>query len=166
MKEINVIESYMTKLYKGILTITLLSLLAAVSTLFGLKAFGFYRTVSWSSLAVFGVTNVIYTIIGVYLVRNGIENDVVKPVMMKRAKLFMTLIIVIQFNFILYLVPSKEVWAFLFYFILLEAFFFDHVLIAVTCSSIFISLIVFSFLKSQDLLPVRNEIFIPELILK
>ena len=166
MKEINVIDTYMTKLYKGILTITLLSLLAAVSTLFGLKAFGFYGTVSWSALSVFGLTNVIYTFIGIYLVRNGIEDDVVKPVMMKRAKLFMTIIIVIQFNFILYLIPSKEAWAFLFYFILIEAFFFDHVLIAVTCGSIFISLIICSFLNSQELLPVKNELFVPELILK
>lgn len=166
MKEINVIDTYMAKLYKGILSITLLSLMAAVSTLFGLKMLGFYRTVNWSALSAFGATNVIYTIIGIYLIRNGIENEVVKPIMMKRAKVFMTFIIVIQFNFILYLIPSKEVWAFLFYFILLEAFFFDHVLIAVTCSSIFISLIVCSFLKSQALLPVRNEIFIPELILK
>ena len=71
MKEINVIDTYMAKLYKGILSITLLSLMAAVSTLFGLKMLGFYRTVNWSALSAFGAANVIYTIIGIYLIRKA-----------------------------------------------------------------------------------------------
>lgn len=73
---------------------------------------------------------------------------------------------IIQFNFITYLVPSREFWAYTFFFLILAAFFLDFKLTAATSAGILISVIISSVLKAEENLPVFDEYIVPEMVLR
>ena len=69
----------------------------------------------------------------------------------------------IQFNFILYMIPSREFWAYSFLFIILTSLFLDRKMVLVTIIEIGLSLVVSWGVNGDSSLPVKNELFTPEL---
>lgn len=165
MKQISAIDAYMAKVYKWIMILVMVSVTAGGFDFVGMKLLGFYPTVGWVPLIIFVGTNIIYDIIGARLIRSATRDGVVSPKMMFYGKGYLTILLIVQFNFILYMIPSREFWAFIFYFALVEAFFLDYKLIAILIGALCTSVVVGSIIK-PGILPEQDQLFFPEMALR
>jgi len=168
----SVIKEYMGMVYTIVILVITGACLCAGVTFSLLKALGFYPTVSWIALGIFVLTCLLYFTIGFFLIKNAYIIDaatgkkMIRPKMLRNGKLFVTVILIIQFNFISYLIPSREFWAYTFFFVILSAFFLDVKMVSAISGGIAASLIIASIIKAQALLPVMDAYFIPELVLR
>ena len=69
-----------------------------------------------------------------------------------------------QFNYILYLIPSTEFWAFAFLFTVAMALFLDSRMVLVTGAEIAVSLIVSWVVRGDVLMPVHDALFVPNMV--
>ena len=163
-KTLTAMDEYVNKVY-----IMVLLLIPGACQCAGLvytleKVFGLFPTVSWLALILFDFTCFIYLVTGIYFVKTGCTNGYVKPKKLKHGKIFIMIVMLIQFNFILYMIPSSDFWGFSFYFVLLAAFFLDAKMIAVVIAEIGGSLVLSWLIHGATLLPVKNEYFIPNMV--
>lgn len=128
------------------------------------KIFGLFPTVSWLALIIFDITCLLYLIIGIYFVRTGFVDGFVSKGKLKAAKIFLVIIMFTQYNFILYMIPSTEFWGYALLFVIAVAFFLDTKIVVITALEITVSLIVSWFLSGDTLLPVKDALFIPNII--
>lgn len=128
------------------------------------KILGLFPTVNWIALIIFDITCLIYLGTGIYFVRTGFVEGIVSPVKLKAAKIFLVVIMFTQYNFILYMIPSTEFWGYALLFVIATAFFLDVKMVLATAIEISISLIVSAFLSGDTLLPVKDMLFIPNII--
>ena len=128
------------------------------------KFLGFFPTVSWTALVIFDVTCLIYLCMGIYFVRTGFVEGYVSSSKLKAAKLFLVIIMFVQFNFILYMIPSTEFWGYALLFVIAVALFLDVRIVLITALEISASLAVSWFISGDTLLPVRDSLFIPNII--
>lgn len=128
------------------------------------KALGWLPTVSWIAIIFFDFTCLIYLVIGIYFIKTGFENGLVNARKLRQGKIYIVAIMFIQFNFILYMIPSSDFWAFAFFFVILTAFFLDTTMVGIAVIEISLSLVVSWILRNNVLLPVRNEFFLPNMI--
>lgn len=163
---LNVLELYMTKVYVWIMLIVTGSITCAGITFTFLKIIGQYPTVSWSSLLIFLATDITYVVISIILIKKAIVNGKLRSDILKLGKIFLFLVELIQYNFILYLIPSREFWAFTFFFVILTAFFLDVRYTSTLSGCIAISYVIFAVTKWKVGLPVQDSLFIPELVLR
>lgn len=128
-----------------------------------LKITGFLPSVSWTALIIFDVTCLIYLAIGFFFVKTGFEGGGVKPSSLKAGKIYAAVILLIQWNFIQYMIPAKDFWGFAFFFVVLTTFFLDYKLVIATSAEIAVSLVIAWIVRAQILLPARDEMFITNL---
>lgn len=157
------IDAYLTAVYKwGI--ITLVSAAMCAATLYTVMNIMGFIKISWTALIIFVIMDIIYFIFGIFLVKTSIENGYLKEGRLRIGKLFTAAVVVIQWNYILYMVPSRTFWGFLFFFIILIGFFLDLKLVITDGVICIISLIVSWFLIGNNL-PIKDELFISDLIM-
>ncbi len=125
-----------------------------------MKLMGWIPPVSWTALLIFDVTCLIYLGIGIYFIKTGFEDGIVKASSLKAGKIFVAVIMLIQWNFIQYMVPAGDFWGFAFFFVVLTTFFLDYKLVAITSVEIVVSLVIGWFVKGAVLLPAQGEMFI------
>lgn len=128
------------------------------------KILGLFPTVSWLALLIFDMTCLLYLAIGIYFVKTGFEGGLVRPRKLKAAKIFLVIIMFTQYNFILYMIPSTEFWGYALLFVIAVAFFIDVKVVLITAVEITASLFVSWFIKGDVLLPVKDALFIPNII--
>lgn len=128
------------------------------------KLLGLFPTVNWMALIIFDVSCLVYLAIGIYFVKTGFVDGIVSPQKLKTAKIFLAIIMFTQFNFILYLIPSTEFWGYALLFVIAVAFFIDVKVVLITTSEIMVSLIVSWFVRGHALLPVKDALFLPNVI--
>lgn len=128
------------------------------------KFLGLFPTVSWLALIIFDITCLVYLSIGIYFVKTGFTDGFVSARKLKAAKIFLVIIMFTQYNFILYMIPSTEFWGYALLFVIAVAFFVDVKIVIITASEIMASLAVSWFVKGGDLLPVKDALFIPNVI--
>lgn len=166
-----VVEEYLGKVFAlSILTIT--GMCTSAGIIFSiLKAIGFYPTVSWIALSIFLGTCLIYLISGIIIIKNSYITDAdgtkrVRPDMLKRGKIFITVIILIQFNYISYMIPSRGFWSFCFLFVIVSAFFIDVKMVSACAVEIILSLLVSNIIRGSVLWPPEDRYFVPEQLLR
>ena len=120
--------------------------------------------VSWTALIIFVVMDILYFIFGLFLVKTSIEDGYLKDGRLRIGKLFAASVVVIQWNYIIYMVPSRTFWGFLFFFIILVGFFLDLKLVLADGILCIISLVISWFAIGNNL-PVKDELFISDLIM-
>ena len=86
------------------------------------KIFGLFPTVNWLALIIFDITCLLYVLIGFYFIKTVSINGFVCPNKLKAAKIFLVVIMFIQYNFILYMIPSTEFWGYAFLFVITVSF--------------------------------------------
>lgn len=128
------------------------------------KIVGWLPTVSWPALLIFDATCLMYLATGIYFVRTGFKDGVVAPNKLKAGKIFLVVIMLIQFNFILYMIPATDFWGFAFFFVILTSFFLDYRMVAATSIEIAGSVVASWFLWGEIHLPVQNEFFIVNIL--
>lgn len=128
------------------------------------KILGFFPTVNWLALVIFDTTCLIYLATGIYFIRTGFVDGYVSAARLKAAKFFLVIIMFIQYNFILYMIPSTEFWGFALLFVIATAFFLDVKMVLATAIEISASLAVSAFLNGDTSLPIKDALFIPNVI--
>lgn len=159
--ERSIIDEYMSKVFVWVFVLIFGAVTAAAAFMITMKSFGFYSTVAWRILLLWVGTCLIYDIIGFVLVKKTIVDGILNPKMASISKKVLYVILMVQFNFMLWLVPSKIFYTFAFFFVILIAFFFDVILLRLSILGYTISLVI-AFLFKTGLLPEQNELFIPE----
>lgn len=164
-KSLTALEEYIKNVYRLVLFIVPGACLCAGLTFTVEKLIGWYPTVSWAALIIFDITCLIYLLIGIYFIKNGVSADgMINQNKLKAGKVYIVLVMLIQFNFILYMIPFGEFWAFSFFFVILTAFFLDCRMVFITICEVFLSLIVSWFLWGEITLPARDSLFMPNMV--
>lgn len=159
MKYSSALDEYINKVY-----ILVLLLVPGACECAGLaytfsKIIGWLPTVNWVALIIFDITCLIYLAIGIFFIKTGIKDNYVMPGKLKAGKIFLVVIMFIQFNFILYMVPATDFWGFAFFFVILTAFFLDYKMVAITSLEISASIIASWFLYGEIHLPAKDGHF-------
>lgn len=123
------------------------------------KFMGWLPTVNWVALIIFDITCLLYLAISIYFIKTGIKDGYVIEDKLKAGKIFLVLIMFIQFNFIVYMIPATDFWGFAFFFVVLMAFFLDYRMVAVTAVEIGASIVVSWFTYGSVHLPAKNVNF-------
>ena len=160
------VDVYMSIVYKwGVLALVTAAMCATI-TFVTEKALGLYSNVSWLPLGIFAAMDVVCFFIGVYLVKTAFDDDgFLKEGKLKIGKLFTSLLVVVQWNYIVYLIPSRTFWGFIFFFIILVAFFLDVKLLLIDGIICAVSLIIGWFVPVTTLLPVKDELYISDIVM-
>ncbi len=162
-KKKSAFDAYLTAVYKwGIITLVSAAMCAAslytIMNLIGLIK------VSWTALIIFDIMDILFFVFGFFLVKTSIEDGYLKDGRLLIGKLFAASVVVIQWNYIIYMVPSRTFWGFLFFFIILVGFFLDLKLVLADGILCIISLVISWFAIGNNL-PVKDELFISDLIM-
>ena len=165
--EMSALDAYLNRVYKIIILMSPIAAMMAAITFTIFKLVGWYEVVSTTALVIFDLTNVIYITIAIYLFRTCIGSDgLLRKDKLRTGKIFITSVILIQWNFISYMVPAREFWAYAFFFIVLAVFFFDMKMIAFVAGGIVISIIISWNINGENLMMLPGEYFMPDLILR
>lgn len=164
MKHLTALDEYINRVY-----VLVLLMIPGAATCAGLlytleRFIGFLPGVPWVPLIVLDITCIIYLGTGLFFIRTGFENGVVAAAKLKAGKLFLVTVCLIQFNFILYLIPATDFWGFAFYFVILMSFFLDYKMVAAASAGIAASLVVAGILKGTVHLPVHDTYFMANLL--
>lgn len=163
-KSLTALEEYLNKVYVIVVLILPVACQCAGLVYTFEKLFGWLPTVSWVALIVFDITCLIYLAVGIYFVKTGFKDGRVNPVKMRHVKIYVVIVILIQFNFILYMIPSSDFWGFAFFFVILPAFLLDTKVVMASDIVILLSLAVSWIVRSDELLPVRDKMFIANMV--
>lgn len=128
------------------------------------KIMGWLPTVSWLALIVFDITCLIYLSIGIFLIKTGFTDGLVNSSKLKFGKIYLVVIMIIQYNFITYMIPAKDFWGFAFFFVLLLTFFLDYKMVAVAAAGIAASQVVAWIVRADVFLPEKDTMFIANLV--
>ncbi|GFZ34569.1 hypothetical protein CSC2_50950 [Clostridium zeae] len=158
------IIDFQKKTLKFVLIIYSVSALMAGTVFIGMKVMNLYPEISWSSLYIL----MALTLFEVILFRLGYKWAMKDAQSWKRGLAFLkaSLVIICYVNYIYltWMVPSKELWLVVFYFILLSALLFDHKL---TLISVGVSILsqIYIFFSNSNLLP-ENQVFLREIVIR
>ena len=162
-KKKTAVEVYQSVVFKwGIITLVCACMCAAILYTM-LKIMGLFPAVSWSALIVFDIMDVAFLVGGFWLVNTSFEGGYLKEGRLRIGKMFAFLVLLIQWNYILYMVPSKTFWGFLFFFVILMGFFLDIKLAVGFCCLSILSLLISWFICGNNM-PARNSMFITDII--
>ncbi|MCM1256394.1 MAG: methyl-accepting chemotaxis protein [Roseburia sp.] len=158
-KNLTALDVYINKIYPiTLLSITLACLSAGIAYTIN-RTQGIFSFTPFYVFFIFDFTNIVYLLAAIYLIKTGYENGTVKPSKLKHSKIFLVTIMFIQFNFILYMAPSREFWAFAFLFTLVTGLLLDSRMVLITMSGILLSLAASWFINGEKLLPLKDELF-------
>ncbi len=166
-KEMSALDAYLNKVYKIIILVPPIAALMASVTFTIFKIVGWYEVVNPVALVIFDLSDITYLIIAIYFYRTGFDaQGILRHDKLKAGKIFISAVIIIQWNFISYMVPAREWWAFAFFFIALAIFFFDMKMITCVTGGVVISTIISWILNGENLLMPDSKYFMPDFILR
>lgn len=142
---VEILQEYRKKVVVFVLAITCFSATAAAVVLPGMKLFGLYPTVSMGICGIFIAIIVIEDIIGVYLIRQSLKQEVLSNKLESLVKNFLLILLILNINLITWIFPSKESWMFVFYFLILMAFFLDIKFVLKSSIALVISIVILFF---------------------
>ena len=165
-KKRTAVDVYISTVFKwGVLALVTAAMCATVTFVVE-KALGLYSGVSWLPLGLFATMDIVCFCIGVYIVKTSFDEDgFLKDGRLKLGKFFTSLVVVVQWNYIVYMIPSRTFWGFLFFFIILVAFFLDLKLLLADGLLCAISLVIGWFVPATTLLPVKDELYISDIVM-
>ncbi|TDT62814.1 methyl-accepting chemotaxis protein [Fonticella tunisiensis] len=163
-KRVSTIESYQRKTLKFVLTIYSISAFLAGVLFIGMKLLGLYYEISWRKLIILAGLVAVELAIFMTMYKITVKNA---ESWKKRFPLLKCIILIISYTnyaYLVFMVPSKELWISVFYFIILGALFLDVRMITI---SIIISIgcQVAAFAINPLLMP-ENQVFVRELIIR
>lgn len=164
VKNLSALDEYINKVYVLVLLLVPGACQCAGILYTFEKIMGWMPTVSWTALIIFDITCLIYLFTGIYFVKTGFADGIVKQSKLKYGKIFLVVIMFIQYNFILYMIPATDFWGFAFFFVILTSFFLDYKMVAVTSAEIAVSIFLSWFVIGDITLPAKDDFFIINLL--
>lgn len=160
---INGIVKYQNKILKFILILYSISAGAAGILFLFLKFIGFYNEVMWKYFIIFLGMVVIELVIFKVLYNSTLKSNNLEKVV-RTLKILLLLICYINYMYLIFMIPSKELWVCIFYFIILGALFLDLRLTIVSATISILCQIILFFLNPQ-VLPDK-QFFMREIFLR
>ncbi len=165
-KKKTAVEVYLSTVFKWGLIILVSACMCATIMFNTEKILGFYPETPWIALILFALMDITFFIIAVCIVRTSFDADgYLKEGRLKVGKIFSLVVLVIQWNYLLYMIPSRTFWGFLFFFLILIAFFLDIKLVLGSGLICMISLFIAWAVNGENLLPVKDELFLADIIM-
>lgn len=165
-KKKTTVEVYLSAVFKWGLIIMVSACMCAAVTFNVEKMFGLYSNVPWMALILFTVMDVLFFATALLIVKTSYDEEgYLKEGRLKAGKLFSAVILIIQWNYILYLIPSRTFWGFLFFFLILMAFFLDIKLVLTTGLICTVSLFIGWGVRGTSLMPVKDDLFLTDILL-
>lgn len=165
-KKKTAVEVYLSTVFKWGLIILVSACMCATVTFNTEKLFGLYPNVPWLATIGLGIMDLIFFAIAILIVRTSFDKDgYLKDGRLKLGKIFSVVVLVIQWNYLLYMLPTRTFWGFLFFFLILMAFFLDIKMLLGSGIACMISLFIGWVVKGTELLPVKDELFLTDVII-
>ena len=165
-KKKTVVEVYLSVVFKWGLIILVSACMCATVMFNTEKLLGFYPDVKWITLILFSLMDITFFIAAILIVKTAFDEDgYLKDGKLKIGKLFSACVLIIQWNYLLYMLPSRTFWGFLFFFLILMAFFLDIKLVLISGLACMVSLFIGWAVRGTDLLPVKDELFLADVIM-
>ena len=121
--EMSALDAYLNRVYKIIILMPPIAAMMAAICFTIFKIIGWYADVNTTALIIFDISDVMYLSIAIWLFRTCIDKDgLLRQDKLKIGKIFISVIILIQWNFISYMIPAREWWAFAFFLLCLLYF--------------------------------------------
>ncbi len=159
-------EVYLSTVFKWGLIILVCACMCATVMFNTEKLFGLYPTVPWLATIGLGIMDITFFVIALYIIKSSFDKDgYLKEGRLIIGKIFSVVVLVIQWNYLLYMLPTRTFWGFLFFFLILIAFFLDIKLLLISGLACMISLFIGWFIRGTDLLPVKDELFLTDVIM-
>lgn len=160
------VEVYLSTVFKWGLIILVSACMCATVTFNTEKLFGLYPAVPWAATIGLAVMDAAFFAIAVAIVRTSFDGDgYLKDGRLRVGKIFSVVVLVIQWNYLLYMLPTRTFWGFLFFFLILMAFFLDVKMLLGSGLVCMISLFIAWFIKGTELLPVKDELFLTDVLI-
>lgn len=160
------VEVYLSTVFKWGLIILVSACMCATVMFNTEKMFGLYPAVPWLATIGLGIMDVIFFVTAIIIIKTSFDNDgYLKEGRLRVGKIFSVVILVLQWNYLLYMLPSRTFWGFLFFFLILIAFFLDIKLLLGGGLACMVSLFIGWVIKGTDLLPVKDELFLADVIM-
>lgn len=157
-------EIYLASVYKWGMIVLICACICADVVYTVMKWTGLYPTVSWMALMLFDVMDFTFAVTSFFLLKKSIKNGVMDEKKLKEGKIFAFFVLLIQWNFILYMIPSRTFWGFFSFFVILICFFLDLRMILTFGASLMLSLFTAWCIMGSSLLADKEEIFLPDQI--
>ena len=165
-KKKTAVEVYLAAVFKWGLIILVCACMCATAMFNGEKIFGLYPEVPWLALILFAAMDVTFFVTAFLIVKSSFEKDgSLKAGRLKLGKIFSSIVLVVQWNYILYMIPSRTFWGFLFFFLILIAFFLDIKLLLFNGLACMVSLFIAWVVHGTYLLPVKDELFLTDILM-
>ncbi len=165
-KKKTAVEVYLSTVFKWGLIILVSACMCATVMFNTEKIFGLYPTVPWLATIGLGIMDSAFFIIAILIVKTSFDPDgYLKEGRLRIGKIFSVAILVIQWNYLLYMLPTRTFWGFLFFFLILVAFFLDIKMLLFSGIACMISLFIGWFVRGTDLLPVKDELFLSDTLM-
>lgn len=160
------VEVYLSTVFKWGLIILVCACMCATVMFNTEKIFGLYPAVPWLATIGLGIMDIIFFAIAIIIIRTSFDEEgYLVEGRLKIGKIFSVVVLVLQWNYLLYMLPSRTFWGFLFFFLILVAFFLDIKLLLGSGLACMVSLFIGWFIKGTDLLPVKDELFLADIIM-
>ncbi|MDE7018693.1 MAG: hypothetical protein K2P65_14195 [Lachnospiraceae bacterium] len=160
------IEVYLSTVFKWGLIILVCACMCATVMFNTEKIFGLYPSVPWLATIGLGIMDVIFFAIAIIIIKTSFDEEgYLLEGRLKVGKIFSVVALVLQWNYLLYMLPSRTFWGFLFFFLILIAFFLDIKMLLGSGLACMVSLFIGWFIKGTDLLPVKDELFLADIIM-
>ena len=124
----NIIRNYWKSVYHYILLIVPSYCLCAGTFITIFKLLGKYPEISWFQIGLFDFTQLVDFGITFYFIYQNKKDSSYFLTHIFSVKAFITISLTIQYNFLLYLLPTEYTWGCTFLFFLIPVFFFDTVM--------------------------------------
>lgn len=165
-KKKTAVEVYLSTVFKWGLIILVCACMCATVMFNTEKMFGLYPTVPWLATIGLGIMDSIFFAGAMLIIKTSFDKDGnLKDGRLRIGKIFSVTVLVIQWNYLLYMLPTRTFWGFLFFFLILIAFFLDIKLLLISGLACMASLFIGWFIRGTDLLPVKDELFITDIIM-
>ncbi|QUH21208.1 methyl-accepting chemotaxis protein [Alkaliphilus sp. B6464] len=160
----NTIVDYQKKTLKVVLIIYSISGFMAMLAFSLMKYLGLYDSIQWGSLGIFGILITIETILFFILHKRTVVNENFNEKIFKQLKVLIFILTFVNYLYLIFMVPSKELWMSVFYFIILGALFLDIKLnIAFIVTGMLCQVIIF---KLYPIALPGQEVFLQEMIMR
>lgn len=167
LKDLSAYDIYIRRIFKSVVLLATSAAICAGTVFTVEKAMGWLPDVSWPGLIVFDISCVFYLVLSiVYMNASTTEDGFVIPSRFRIGKVFYAILICVQWNFISYLIPLTDFWAYAAFFILLSVFFFDTKLVDCLIAELTISIAVSWIIKGPELISPEGNAFEANMIIR
>lgn len=165
-KKKTAVEVYLSTVFKWGLIILVSACMCATVMFNTEKMFGLYPTVPWLATIGLGIMDSAFFVIAILIIKSSFDQEgCLKEGRLRIGKIFSVVVLVIQWNYLLYMLPTRTFWGFLFFFLILMAFFLDIKMLFISGLACMGSLFIGWFVRGTDLLPVKDELFLSDVIM-